>query len=758
MIPRSACLLLLVMAVQSARAAPADSTATADSLHLVTLPVVEVSAVRSPVVAGTTLERRDILQRNQGLDTPMLLATLPGAYAYSDAGNGVGYSYLSIRGFPQRRISVQIDGVPLNDPESGEVYWIDHPDLLASADHVELQRGVGAALYGAASMGGSVNVETGPFSEAPHTRALLSYGAWETKRLMVESSPGIGPGGWQLYGRYSRIESFGYRDQSWSKLWSYTLEARHALGDRQWLRVNLFGGPELTHLAYLGVPREYLDGEVTGDRERDRRFNPLTYPNERDHFFEPHYELVHTWTPTAHTALSQTLFWFDGRGFYDEQRLDQALADYRVAPWTTTDSTLFPRAHYLRDSTGAMVQVTPGHYVVTTADIVRRRTIVDRHYGWIPRARFETGAGVLTVGGELRAHDGRHFGEVLSGSGLPPGTPPDLKYYDYHPHTLSAGLYAREEYRPRERWLVTADLGWRHQGYFMRGDHFDGVQFDQRYDFALPRLGVQWKPRADVTMFGAWSAARREPALRDLYDGEGAGGAPLIALGRPLIRPERVQDWEAGLAWTRGPRAAASANLFRMNFRDELVYAGQFNTDLGYPILGNAAQSVHQGAELAARMRPRLGALDLDLDGNATLSDNHFVRYREVYGTTPADIVRYDGNAIGFFPAVLANARAALGWRGTSLGVELQHAGRMYLDNTASRSASIDPHTVTNLQAGWRRPVGGTTFDVTARLLNAFDVHYATGGYMDYDAAGDLVPQFVPAATRGWQVQVQVSQ
>ncbi|HET7224572.1 MAG TPA: TonB-dependent receptor [Candidatus Eisenbacteria bacterium] len=751
------CAALLAAAPDTSRAIAARDTLPG----VVTLPEVRVTTSRAgdlTPVAHASLDRAEIVQRNIGLDTPMLLAQLPGAYAYSDAGNGIGYSYLSIRGFPQERISVLINGVPLNDPESNEVYWIDHPDLLASASDAQVQRGVGAALYGGPSVGGSVDVETGPFAERPQTSATLGYGSWDTKRLMVESNPGALPGGWQLYGRYSRIESFGYRDQSWSKLWSYALSARHPLGDNQWLRVNLYGGPELTHLAYLGVPREYLDGQITGNADQDRRFNPLTYPNERDHFFEPHYELIHTWALSAHALLAQTLYWFDGKGYYDEQRFGQSLTDYRLSPWATTDSTLYPRADYAQDGSGALVRDSLGRYTVERADIVRRRTIADRAYGWAPRLRLEHVGGAITLGGELRGHDGRHWGEVISGNGLPPGTPPDAKYYDFHPHTLSAGLYAREEWRPHGAWLVTGDLGWRHQGDVMAGDHFDNVSFDQRYDFALPRVGVTWSRAQKLTVFGSWSAARREPAFRDLYDGEGVGGAPLLVQGRPLIRPERVQDWELGARANPTAHEQLSANLFRMDFHDEIVYAGQFDTDLGYPILGNAAQSVHQGLELAATsQRPLAGALALDLDANATLSDNHFVRYREIDGTAPGDTVSFDGNKLGFFPSSIVNARALLALGGASVGAELQYAGRMFLDNTQSMLASIGPHTVTNLVAGWRGRVGGVPdLSVTARMTNAFDVRYATSGYMDYDAAGNLVPQFMPAATRGWFVQVRI--
>jgi iron complex outermembrane receptor protein len=379
--------------------------------HVVTLPTVEVATSRPgerAPIASSKLGRDDIVLRNVGLDTPMLLATMPNAYAYSDAGNGIGYSYLSIRGFPQRRISVLVNGVPLNDPESHEVYWIDHPDLLASTQEAQVQRGVGSALYGAASLGGSVDLETAPFSDVPQTSAVIGYGTRDTKRLMLEGNSGTLSGGWNLYGRYSRIESQGYRDQSWSKVWSYARSARWTQ-PRQNLRVNLYGGPEETHLAYLGVPKEYLLGEVTGDRDHDRRFNPLTYANERDHFFEPHYELIHTWSASPRLNVTQTLFYFNGKGYYDEQRFGLALTDYRLTPWKTTDVTLLPASYY-RDTTGDGIPDADsnGQYTVERSDIVRRRTVQNQHYGWVPRARWEHAGGALTVGGELRAHDGRH--------------------------------------------------------------------------------------------------------------------------------------------------------------------------------------------------------------------------------------------------------------------------------------------------------------------------------------------------------------
>lgn len=750
---------------------PADTAQSPQAPNpkpVVVLPVIEVSTARadsrSPI-ARSVLDREELERVSWGQDTPMALATLPGAYAYSDAGNGIGYSYLSIRGFPQRRISVLIDGVPLNDPESHEVYWIDHPDLLASTAEAQVQRGVGSALYGAASLGGSVNLETSPYTESPAASALFAYGSFETSRLMLETNSGRLAGDWNFYGRYSRIRSGGYRFDSFSRLWSYYLSARKTTA-KHTFRLNLFGGPEETHLAYLGIPPPYLNGEITGDADMDRRFNPITYPNERDHFFEPHYELIHSWQPSERLTFSQTLFYFDGRGYYDERRFGGALADYRLSPWATSDSTLFSRDYYAQNPDGSLAQDSGGRFTVERFDLVRRRTIDNRHFGWVPRVRLEHGRGGLTFGGEIRHHDGHHWGDVIQGSGLPPGTPPDFTYYNFHPRTLSAAVFAREELWAREDWLVTADLGWRHQSYYMRDDRFDGIRFDQPYDFALPRLGVSYFPDSPWAGFLSWSRSSREPALRDLYDGEGIGNVPLyrtidVARGifqDPLIRPEKVNDFEAELSWRKGLPTHATLNLFRMSLRDELVFAGQFNTDLGYPILGNAARSVHQGVELAGRWHVPTGTfVKLALGGNTTLSDNHFVRYREIYGTNPGDTVSYDGNRISLFPSLLAKLGADVSLGGLTLGASARHVGRIYVDNTENRVASIDPNTTVELAGGYRFiTAGGSHVELLVRLLNAFDKRYETSGYLDFDASGNLVPHLIPAATRSVLGQVRV--
>jgi iron complex outermembrane receptor protein len=336
------------------------------------------------------------------------------------------------------------------------------------------------------------------------------------------------------------------------------------------------------------------------------------------------------------------------------------------------------------------------------------------------------------------------------------------RYYDYHPRTLSGGLFAREEWRPLASLAVTGDLAWRHQEYEMRDDRFDGYAFTQKYDFALPRLGANWHPRENVSVFGSWAYSAREPRFSDLYDGEQVGSAPLYqhydpATGQysdPYARPEQVNDWELG--GTFGSHGVTlTANLFRMDFRDELVDY-QFNSDLATWVTANAARSVHQGVELAlAGTTPATHHVSLGLDASATLSDNHYVAFDEAVDV--GYVVNRDGKSIPFFPAVLANVGAHVDWSGATLGGAVQHVGRIYLDNSEDAVGSIAPHTVLNLNVGYRTHFAGkSTAAINVRLMNALDTRYETGGYYDYDDQGNYAPLKIPAATRNALAELRV--
>ncbi len=692
----------------------------------------------------TSLGPQDIRRDYHGQDLPMLLADTPGAYAYSDAGNGIGYSYLQIRGFPQRRIAVTINGIPLNDPESREVYWIDHPDLAASAQEIQVQRGVGATAYGTTALGGSVNVETVPYREEREFRLEAGAGTFGTQRYSVQASSGLLDGRYASTARLSRILTDGYREQSWSNLWSYFLGLT---------RLDFYGGPEETHLAYLGVSKDYLDGNITGSKDQDRRFNPLTYPNERDHFFEPHYELLHDLKASDHLSLSSALFYFPGQGYYDEFRQGEDLRNYNEPD----------------------VPATPD-----SADVVRRRWVKDIHFGWIPRARYAQGRYEAEGGLDLRYHSGRHFGELLFANPAPPIDEPNHVYYDYKGITINSSAFVRQRWAFTPRVRGTVDLSIHHQRYELRDDALFGRFFTQDYTFVTPRAGLDWIVRErdqgalrHIEAYASFSRANAEPIFSELYDAEDPSTPPGFRtqlpsgeLKDPILRPERVYDSEAGFR-ARGAWGTATLGGYWMEFRDEIVYNGQLDA-LGNPITGNAAKSRHAGVE--ASFATRIGA-HVELRGVGHWSSDRFHDYHEFVDSTST--IDYTGNRIAGFPAVNGRLAAAYTAGRARLEFGMRTSGRQYLDNTendrldpAAREVAgyvdktIEPWSVADASLTWnaRGLLGAKDAEIVVRGDNLFDRKYEAAGYVDFPAPSyNEVPVWIPAATRSVFASVRAS-
>ncbi|MBI4365151.1 MAG: TonB-dependent receptor [Candidatus Latescibacteria bacterium] len=731
-------------------------------------PVVEVTTTRASergsAVAFTELDRSAIQDRYWAQDVPMLLAETPSVYAYSDAGNGVGYSYIKIRGFPQRRVAVTINGIPLNDPESHEVYWVDHPDLVSSAGSLQVQRGVGSALHGASAVGGSVNLET---VAVPMERALTiqtGVGSYDSRRFSVDYRSGLLDGAYSVSGRYSRILSQGYRELSWSRLWSYYVSAARL---DPWIttRLNLYGGPEQLHLAFYGVDRSFLDGGITGDPKEDRRLNPLNWRNETDNFFEPHSELIQDVKLSDRTSLSSSIFYFPGKGYYDDFPYGpQTFASRRLADFEVDSDSLYPVSYYAVDSTGAPAVQPNGRFLVTGSDMTQRLWVRNRHYGWIPRARFAHAKGDLTIGAEWREHDGRHWGELTWAQALPPGALPNHVFYDYTGRVRALSAFAQEAYSPRPDLKLTGSLQWRQTRYAIGKDRYQGYDFHLTYAFLNPRIGVNWNATDRWNVFANYAHTRTEPILSEIYRADDPSAVPLFRVVDvanhvyldPLIEPERLDDYEAGIGYRAG-RTSLKLTGFRLDFRNEIVPNGQIDR-LGNPITGNAARSVHEGLEIEGGWTHRSG---LEISGNLSLSRNRFRDYREFVDSSTVN--DYSGNAITGFPSRLANVTLGFRRGGARAQLTLHEVGRQYLDNSEDNRKSpalravpgyqkklIEEHAVLDGLLAFdlaaitgTRPLDARKILIEIRGMNLTGLRYETSGYVYAE-----VPYFYPAATR----------
>ncbi len=339
----------------------------------------------TPVTFGD-LSAADLRERYTVQDVPVLLSELPSTTYYSESGTSTGYTYVNIRGFDARRIAVMVNGVPQNDPEDHNVYWLDMPDLTASVDKIEVQRGAGSAFYGPPAIGGSINLVTRNIGAERSLELSGGYGSYNTKKFSASASSGLIEDRYAMHARLSMIQSDGYRDRAWVDYTSYFLGlARYDA--TMTTQIHLYGGPVADGLAFYGIPKSDVK-----NRDR-RRANPITRPEEQENFSQPHYEVLHEWRLGPVLTLNNTLFYVQGDGFFDYDGSWAPYSYFRVTP-----------------EEGFPVQGDPDTLYIPGALI--RAHVTNNQVGWLPRLTWRHGGDEIVAGGELRFHGSHHWGRL----------------------------------------------------------------------------------------------------------------------------------------------------------------------------------------------------------------------------------------------------------------------------------------------------------------------------------------------------------
>ena len=701
--------------------------------------VVEAARARrreSPVPQAS-LSRQDLAERYTTQDIPDLLATLPSSTYYSENGNGIGYNYLTLRGFDQRRISVMVNGVPQNDPEDQNVYWVDFPDLAANLQDVQVQRGAGSGFYGPPAIGGAVNLVTAAFQPQAGLRVLGGAGSFGTRKASLQFNSGLINGTYAFQGRYSRLLSDGYRRDAWVDLTSYFFSAARYDAHMS-TRIHVYGGPIADGLAYYGVPLA-----ATHDRDA-RRDNVLAGGSQIENFSQPHYEVLHDWHITDHTRLTNTAFYVQGDGFFD---FDGSFAD-------TTYYRLTAEYGY--------------HPVRNPGQSLIRAFVRNQQGGYLPRVEWQHAHGELSVGGEVRVHRSEHWGKIRFAESLPDSAPdgmggklyqpydPERKYYTYRGGKDVLGAFAHEVWRVGPRLQATGDLQLTHNRYRIYDEAFVGTDLIQDYWFANPRLGANINFNAAWHGYGSYGYVQREPRLKNLYDAaESSGGAtPQYAadaggsfdFSNPLVHPEKLHDFELGGGVRLGEHFTADLNVYWMDFRDEIVTDGQLDR-FGQPVTGNANQSVHRGMELALSARPYTW---LQFDGNATWSRNVFLDHRvfvDANGAPLAAGAQLGGNEIAGFPSLIANLRGTVRAHGVTAALAGRSVGGFFTTNFEDPNQYVTPYFVLDADAAYEFSlVRGQPVRLHVQVRNVLDRLYVLQGQGD---------QYFPAATRNMFVGLE---
>ena len=747
--------------------------------------LIEVDALkgveRYTPVTFENIDRQEIEEKYTMQDLPMFLKGYTSINAYSESGSSVGYSYMTIRGFDQRRISILINGIPQNDPEDHQVYWVDVSDLTASVEDIQIQRGIGTSLYGASSIGGVVNLKTVDFFSKRFLNISGGYGDYNSKRFALEFASGDAGNGYGFYGKFARLKTDGYRDLSWSDHWSYFLSAGKVFGKKAVLKFNTYGSPIRNHLAYLGVERANLDGKVSGDVLTDRKVNYLTYPDETDNSYQPHYELVFNYQASRDMFISNTFSYVRGDGYFNTffpVSYGYDFSYFNLQPFFVTDSTAYSPSYYKRNEDGTLYFEKGRGYVIERTDAVSKLTVNNNTFGWFPQINLKhsEGKGNFTAGAELRLHRSEHNGQVTFANALPPGTEPNHMYYFYNGNKITMSAYVNEIYSITGKLNAMAGLQYVYHKYRVDNDRFRPYTFDVPYSFLNPRAGLNYNFNSSVSAYLNVALAQREPRLKDIYDGENPFARPNFRVvdaekgiyEDPLVSQEKMMDYEAGV------RLASDAlkgelNFYYMDFSDEIVNNGALD-NVGQPISGNAGKSAHAGIELNFAFNPfEKGVMNrFSFTGNANISDNYFLEYTEILGADSAGNIiygnDYSGNTILLSPGIIANL--SLNYddlTGVNAFVSVQHIGKQYLDNSEDERKSpetksapgyinkvIEPYTVVNAGAGIDfakifRTKNLKKIELSVKANNIFDSLYETTGSISYG-----VPYWIPAATRNF--------
>ncbi len=700
-------------------------------------------------ITFSKIDRKSIKQTYVNQDIPELLSYQPSITFYSENGNGLGYNYLSIRGFDQRRISVSINGIPQNDPEDHNVYWLDFPDLLESTELIQIQRGAGSGIVGYPAVGGSINIITSAFSDKPRIDFTTSIGDYNTRKYSAQFSSGLISNKYSIYAKLSQTLSSGYRNSSWIDFKSYHLSAVR-YDDKLTTQLNLFGGPVADGLAYTGLPKFAIKNKEL--RRANYSYweageNNYTYTLERradeiENFSQPHFELLNEWKINNKVTLNNALFLVLGNGFFDYD-----------GSWA--DTNYFRITH----ENGFEPTENPGNALI-------RAMVENKQWGWIPRMSIKHMNGELIFGGELRIHRSLHWGSISFADNLPTGLTKDYRYYQFQGGKDILNFYVNENYILNDQinFLIEGQLAY--HKYKLFSEKYLGNDFEVSNLFFNPRFGINYKFTPEWNFYFSFARVTREPRLNNYYDAaESSGGSTpqfeITSTGaydfsKPLVKPETMNNFEFGTSLTK-ENLNFSFDFFYMSFNDEIVKQGQVDR-FGQPITGNMDQTIHYGIEAASTLRMNN---NFEFIINGSLSRNYINKgyyYLETGTSTLPDKIDLSGNRISGFPNFMMNAVIKYHNDNFLLQANLKYVGDFFTDNYDTKLTNmlksfptladysdnrVDSYFVTNLFISYNLNLepSAKNLQLFFQVNNLFDNLYAAYG---------IGKEYFPAAGRNF--------
>lgn len=682
---------------------------------------VIVYATRANEKTPTTysnISAKEIEERNLGQDIPFVLRYTPSIVVTSDAGNGVGYTGIRIRGSDPTRINVTVNGIPINDSESHGTFWVNMPDFTSSVDNIQIQRGVGTSTNGAAAFGASVNLQTDMPDQEAYASINNSFGSFNTWKNTVELNSGLINNRWAFQGRLSRIASDGYIDRASSDLKSYFLSGGY-YGEKTTIKALTFSGKEVTYQSWYGTPGAKLYGnnedlqelidfggeygtedELENLKQSGRTFNYYLYDREVDNYGQDHYQLHLSHTFSQELNVTGAVHYTHGEGYYEQYRTDDDFSDY------------------------GLEDVTIGDETITSTDLIRRRWLDNDFIGGVFSINYTGESLSWTIGGGYNYYDGDHFGEIIWSQYASNSQIRD-RYYDNYGRKKDFNMYGKVNYDLTESLNLFADVQVRRIDYETKGIDSDLLPINTGgdYTFMNPKLGATYFLNPQSNIYASFAVGNREPVRNDFVD----------ALGGEIPDHETLRNLEAGYRFASSS-ASFSANVYMMDYKNQLVLTGALN-DVGSGIRTNVDASYRSGIELVGGYQ--LNEM-VNLGGNLTLSQNKIAKFTEVVYDYGEDFGGYDvisiehkDTDIAFSPNVIAGGQIEfLPVQGLSLQLLGKYVGKQYLDNTSNEDRIIRSYFVSDALMTYQTQLPGLKqLTLSLMINNLLNKKYESNGY-----------------------------
>lgn len=654
-------------------------------LNTVVISTIRVDA-NSPIT-HSNMSHQEVANRNLGQDIPVLLGFMPSVVSTSDAGAGVGYTSMRVRG--SSAMNVTINGIPYNDSESQGTFWVNLGDIASSVASLQLQRGVGTSTNGAGAFGASLNMQTQTAQKEAYAQVSNSYGSFNTHKHTVKLGTGLFNEHWSVSGRLSRIASDGYIDRAETDLRSYFLQGVYQ-DENTLIKALTFGGKERTYQAWFGIDAKQL--------RENRRFNPAGiytdengntkfYNNQTDNYKQDHYQLLWNQQYNSFWSSKIALHYTIGEGYYEEYEEDALLTDYSLSPFETTNGK------------------------ITTSDLVDQSWLDNDFYGAIFSLNYKKGALSALVGGGWNKYVGDHFGRVIY-TRFAPQNEPSEPYYFNTGYKTDFNVYGKLTWKFARNWAAYADLQLRNIHYWTEGPLDDGSELNvnDRFSFFNPKFGLTYQMNASQQFYFSFARAHREPNRTDYEN------------GNPV--PEELNDFELGWRYS-DKNLYLTANAFYMRYLNQLVLTGAIDEE-GAPIRKNSGESYRLGIEINAAWKI---SEKWSLQPSLSVSNNKNLDFVAKFN---GELLSFGNTKISFSPQLIASNKLRFSpTENIEISLLSKFVGKQYMNNLETEASVLDDYFINdlNIQFTWDKAPVFDTVVFTALVNNIFDVEYVSNGY-----------------------------